>query len=794
MRSILKALLLLVVLLHTSNVRAQSGSPQVPFANAVNVFSKIPERYWTAISNGTMTTDVRAYVEAAISEACTASGIAGRVSFPKGTYPLAAALDLQKPPNGVGCDGLQLIGTESGMRLNDGPQFVALNDRVGTANFDALIHARFLTDFSMQGFIINGNNTRGDLMRMEACNRCTLRYNAFTGVKGTPWTLATSNAGTDQITLATSTTQFAIGDRIELLPGHDGGAVPTGTTEETGYWIVAKSGANIQISATLGGSVLDLTSSATNFFVYSGTITYPASAVNEVTNTFTITNHGLTNGQKIEWVTGGTPTQGGKNLYGRAKWVINATANTFQVSSTPGGSVFDFSGVGIDGQQFTLSYAHLRGGANLYLMIEENRFALDDVRGVKMVISDIPDYTPGAYFGANDSKFFRNFSNSCVQIGGVNVISENTLEGSCGYPAQAVIEVGDETDWLHTTVKDNYFEAQPPGPPNWTAISTHGPTNAYANVEGNKIFGPSASQINSQCFRVGTLPQSGAFVSNVCRGTYRCFNSPTLGLLNNGGMNLTTVMRGNGCPDGGIDGLPKPLAYVAGSDAVPAMQIEHPSSQRIVTTGGLHTYSSGFSSGATSLDWREGVFHALEGNANVSSITNGDWIGDFRVLYSGSDADAISNSAVATPWGQSLRLRPREMIGVWTDRNEVERFEFRMGEAAGQINPLTAQAADIAATGIWGGNVNAGLYRVCVYTRVTTAGSGGTMDVDIAWNDGVARTLTVIDNQDLATTSYGRGCVELETNGSSDVTYAATRTGVTGSPQYALRGTVEMLQ
>jgi len=58
-------------------------------------------------------------------------------------------------------------------------------------------------------------------------------------------------------------------------------------------------------------------------------------------NTFTLTNHGLTNGKSVSFSTLGTTT-------GISAWtiyfVVNATANTFQVSLTDGGAAIDLTG------------------------------------------------------------------------------------------------------------------------------------------------------------------------------------------------------------------------------------------------------------------------------------------------------------------------------------------------------------------------------------------------------------------------------------------------------------------
>lgn len=92
-------------------------------------------------------------------------------------------------------------------------------------------------------------------------------------------------------------------------------------------------------------SAADTSGLSTGMFVLSGTgtgITSGGTFTGDVTaNTFTRTNHGLPNGTKISFGSVGTIT-------GLTTWtiyyVVNATANTIQVSSTLGGSVIDIAG------------------------------------------------------------------------------------------------------------------------------------------------------------------------------------------------------------------------------------------------------------------------------------------------------------------------------------------------------------------------------------------------------------------------------------------------------------------
>ena len=772
-------------------------SPRVSFGESVDVMDFIPPNLASAIRLGTATTDVSPYIAAAITYACNTFGISQRVSFPRGTYPIASpGVNLSLPEDGgIGCSSLQLIGSESAFRGKDAPMFVATNDRVGTVNRDAMFYASELENLSVQGFIFNGNNTKGDLLRLERCIFCDIRYNIFELAKGNVWTYASANATTDVITLVESAGSYAVGDRVVIDPSKlVGAANPSGITAATPYWIVSRTGANITVSASPGGSAVDLTTNGADFIVHKGTYTYDASAVNATTNTWTINNHGLTNGVKIEFLTANTPLHQDINLRGRALWIVNATSNTFQVAEHPGESAIDITTAGSGTQMLSISYAQLRGGGNMYMIVEKNRFwSSIGARGIKLMQEE-SRIEGASYFGCNDCTFQRNIFNQPIQISGYTVIVNNDMEGSYNYPSQAYVELGDHFR-LQTIFDDNYSEALETGPPGWVLVSVDaaGPTpSIYAR--GNRVLGPSDSVQDSTCFKINSIPAGGSIQDNTCRGVAKCFDAPTIAAIGDGTVN-TANFGGNTCSNASEEGLPVIDGASAGLSTRPAMFVHYPKSKRIAMAGGDMQWPVVHGSGLTTLNFAEGVFYEIGGTSAVTSITDADKVGSHKVLFSSGSGLTLTNSSIATPTGQTLKLRPNEMIDVWTDRLGVERVKHRMGDVVGHIGPLTAQAADISAAGSIGGSTTAGLYDVICYARVTTAGSAGTMDVDLTWNDGTAsRTATIINDQDLATTSYGSGRLAVETNGSSDIQYAVTRTGATGSPVYAVRCAIPMYQ
>lgn len=133
------------------------------------------------------------------------------------------------------------------------------------------------------------------------------------------------------------------------------GALPTGLTPETVYYVVNAATNTFQVSATLGGAAIATsgTQSGTHtvfvrprrrFTVASpptsapnwarGAVAATASAANPTT--WTSTSHGFSTGQTVTFTTSGSLPSG--LAVGTKYFVINATTNTFQVSATSGGA------------------------------------------------------------------------------------------------------------------------------------------------------------------------------------------------------------------------------------------------------------------------------------------------------------------------------------------------------------------------------------------------------------------------------------------------------------------------
>lgn len=116
---------------------------------------------------------------------------------------------------------------------------------------------------------------------------------------------------------------------------------------------------------------------------------------------------------------------------------------------------------------------------------------------------------------------------------------------------------------------------------------------------------------------------------------------------------------------------------------------------------------------------------------------------------------------------------------------------------------LTGQTASIGSTTLLTGHsASAGLYRVSVYMKTTTAGSGGdVVRATVGWNDGSAQTMNVPmlttggagTNLDLGTlNAFVQGSIVVYAAASQNITYTTTVTK-TGSPQYEIHVRIEQL-
>jgi hypothetical protein len=137
-----------------------------------------------------------------------------------------------------------------------------------------------------------------------------------------------------------------------------------GLTTTNYYYIVGVATNTFQLSLTSGGAAIDLTT-------VSGAGTFNFAGCNITADTIVSVSHGLSNNQSVYYYTPGTVitglTSGSINPY----YVVNAAANTFQLSLTSGGAAIDLTGIpsnmnthyfGIVGYRYRVQVTSIGGG------------------------------------------------------------------------------------------------------------------------------------------------------------------------------------------------------------------------------------------------------------------------------------------------------------------------------------------------------------------------------------------------------------------------------------------------
>jgi hypothetical protein len=155
-----------------------------------------------------------------------------------------------------------------------------------------------------------------------------------------------------------STAGIATGTPVQFTTG---GALPTGLTASTKYYARDITATTFKVSATIGGAAITLsgTQSGTHtayWNIYS-VFGFPTATASNKTGgrvpfyptisianpaVVTSTSHGLANGKRVIFqTTGALPTGITANT---VYFVVNAAANTFQISATSGGAAIATSG------------------------------------------------------------------------------------------------------------------------------------------------------------------------------------------------------------------------------------------------------------------------------------------------------------------------------------------------------------------------------------------------------------------------------------------------------------------
>jgi hypothetical protein len=132
------------------------------------------------------------------------------------------------------------------------------------------------------------------------------------------------------------------------------------------------------------------------------------------------------------------------------------------------------------------------------------------------------------------------------------------------------------------------------------------------------------------------------------------------------------------------------------------------------------------------------------------------------------------------------------LAGV-TEYNNIATVAGGIPAVYAQIN-LTGQMASTGPTLLYTvPSSGAGLYRVSWYLYVTTAGTGGTVQLGMNWNDGHQQGPAISPVVNLNGNNQNGGSYTFYSASSQNITYSVGVTGAAGNPVYAIRLRLECL-
>ena len=146
----------------------------------------------------------------------------------------------------------------------------------------------------------------------------------------------TVTPGTDRVNWVGNT--LANGD-IVVLTTKD--TLPAGLSAETPYAVINRTANDFQLSATVGGSAIDITDSGTDTHTVTEVTGF---TVTTATNRVNVAGHSYSTDDRIELLTSGTFPAGLSG--GPSYFVINPTTNDFQLSLSSGGAAVPITDTG----------------------------------------------------------------------------------------------------------------------------------------------------------------------------------------------------------------------------------------------------------------------------------------------------------------------------------------------------------------------------------------------------------------------------------------------------------------
>jgi hypothetical protein len=762
-----------------ANAAAIDNSPRQ--SDGLNVMDYIPRNLRAAVRASTSTADVTSYFQGALQAACdaaTAGNDPPKVFCPYGRYNVSA---LTMP-----CSNLTLEGPA--VRQGYSCNIYATGNIRGGATQGALIYTFGQSRMVFKNLRISGNDFDGDLIHISKSTYSVIDGCFFDNNDRARWDDASGSASANTITSDGSGSYIVNNMRVGFWVHPGTGTLPSPLAMDTAYRLCNKSGTTFKVSTDLTSctTTVDLTTSGSGSWGWiSGS--WKVASIDSATDIITAPLHGFLEGQRVVF------DQNTNGIGRRTSFFVrNPTTDTFQVSyQNSTGAVFDLTGATAT-PHVTHSTAGIRGGANLYLHVTNNYFQ-DLDNSILMSLGESP-VTSGEYYGCNSCNYNDNivFTNGTL-LDGEWRIGGNNFEAAAGPGTDAMLRVGGSA--VHAPwISGNYFEISD-GPSPQYGIATGGLSGntSVGTIVGNVLYGPAAAASDSICIAPGVnATQMPKVIGNSCGSFYYFIGGPTSwGGGESREVNLTTNSYSN-CT---VSGYP-----TSGAVDIANSQRDHFTHDPFkgYEFGGAVHYEVRTATDPTTLDLSLGSFFDLTATAGstIASVTNSYVGGQYWLRSSGAARTTLPSSVFGTLSGTDRKMLAGEVLPIWVDPTGKPTLILPMGAVTGSVEPAGSNfTASVGTTNIFSGNVTAGTYKVHAYVWNATAAAAGTVDFIIGWTDAVgATTKTVVSALSLSGTGRDQGDVVVRTNGSSNITYAATVAGLTGTPGFNFSVGVERLQ
>lgn len=784
----MRILVFLLILLASPAVHAQCVSTTRGGIRGTDVLDCMPRSELPKITALTATNDHTTYIQAAVQHAC--AGESRTVFFPGGRYNLSGInLSPGGPSAGIGCNGLQLTGMAGHGNRSTGAVIRATGNRQGTALRDALVYALGIQGLSISGLSFDGQNFYGDGIRCEECIRLDISFNTFTGFTGSRWTLITGvDTGTDVLTITgTITSLLTVGRRVQFYPRqYTGHACPGGLSANTPYWVVSKpTSSTFTVSTTPGGAAVNITSAGSNCYLGIDAHTYADTAWNVATDTLTLENHGWANGVKVTWDDiGGGPTLTVGISYSRSFWTCNVTEDTLQLCAVPGGSVIDIIADGSPTQQLVMSYAAVRWAGNQYCHFRGNYITQN--RGGWAVTALGADADTGWEYGCNGAEFTGNRIQGSTWTEGLGWVfgGGGTWEGVVPLGGRAMLQHGGASVG-HIT--DVYIESDAETE-RLIGISATGRENAQLQVTNNFIDGPGTNATGS--IGIDAEEAAMAITGNEIQGFVTCIDAPRV-------HQFSSLIAGNNCQTTS-DGVGVNDAEVGAGDDQPVAYRQSPITGVHTMQGGSLLTQHVLLTGVSTINLARGNLWVLDGTSSIATVSN---------FYPGHEGCAraapaatlitLQSAAFNTLSGANRVVRNGETVCWSYEGDEGGATKPSLKEELGSVLATydsTDRTADFGPTALFSGNITAGLYDLSGELEIVEADPTGTVTVQLAWNDGAARTRNVVNLGAASSTTVYPFSTQFRVSGSSNPTVLLDVETLTASATFRGRAAVRRIQ